>query len=169
MQFATRDIMADVLVRYPKINVVTHATDQNIDIVGENYDVAIRAHSDPLPDSTLVQRTLTPAPWFLFARSDANKTPQSPTDLQNHPSLFMMRTGVAPVWRLRHSSAGKGEVVVRLKPRVSASSRCPATSVAKKFDRENCGEFCPPGLPGTPQSRLSFQRGRAFCHRSASS
>src|SRR5215470_4592044 len=52
MQFAMRDIMADFLVRYSKINVVAHATDQNVDIVGENYDVAIRAHSDPLPDST---------------------------------------------------------------------------------------------------------------------
>ena len=75
MQFAMRDIVADFLVRYPKVNVVAHATDQNVDIVGENYDVAIRAHSDPLPDSTLVQRTLTPAPWFLFAGSaylDAN-------------------------------------------------------------------------------------------------
>jgi DNA-binding transcriptional LysR family regulator len=121
MQFAMRDIVADFLVRYPKVNIVAHATDQNVDIVGENYDVAIRAHSDLLPDSTLVQRTLTPAPWFLFAGSaylDGNKTPQSPKDLQNHPSLFMMRTGVAPVWRLRHSSDGKGEVVVRLKPRL---------------------------------------------------
>jgi len=97
MQFAMRDIVADFLMRYPKVNVVAHATDQNVDIVGENYDVAIRAHSDPLPDSTLVQRTLTLAPWFLFAGSgylDANKTPQSPKDLQNHPSLFMMRTGL---------------------------------------------------------------------------
>jgi DNA-binding transcriptional LysR family regulator len=67
LQFAMRDILSDFLVRYPKVNVVAHATDQNVDIVGENYDVAIRAHSDPLPDSTLVQRTLTPAPWFLFA------------------------------------------------------------------------------------------------------
>src|SRR2546428_14130142 len=69
MQFAMRDIVADFLVRYPKVNVVAHATDQNVDIVGENYDVAIRAHTDPLPDSTLVQRSLTPAPWFLFAGS----------------------------------------------------------------------------------------------------
>jgi DNA-binding transcriptional LysR family regulator len=121
MQFAMRDILADFLVRYPKVNVVAHATDQNVDIVGENYDVAIRAHSDPLPDSTLVRRTLTPAPWFLFAGSaylDANKTPQTPKDLQNHASLFMMRTGVAPVWRLRHSGDAKGEVVMRLKPRL---------------------------------------------------
>ena len=121
MQFAMRDIMADFLVRYPKVNVVAHATDQNVDIIGENYDVAIRAHTDPLPDSTLVQRTLTPAPWFLFAGSaylDANETPQTPQDLRGHPSLFMMRTGVAAVWRLRHTSKAKGEVVMRLMPRL---------------------------------------------------
>ena len=121
IQFAMRDMMPDFLVRYPKVNIVAHATDQNVDIVGENYDVAIRAHSDPLPDSTLVQRTLTPAPWFLFAGSaylDANKAPQTPRDLQNHPSLFMMRTGIAPVWRLRHTSKAKGEVVMRLTPRL---------------------------------------------------
>jgi DNA-binding transcriptional LysR family regulator len=121
MQFAMRDILADFLVRYPKVNVVAHATDQNVDIVGENYDVAIRAHSDPLPDSNLVQRTLTPAPWFLFAGSaylDANDAPETPEDLQKHPSLFMMRTGVAPVWRLRHSSKAKNEVVMPLMPRL---------------------------------------------------
>src|SRR5260221_105262 len=98
MQFAMRDIGAEFLLRHPKVNVVAHATDQNVDIVGENYDVAIRAHTDPLPDSTLVQRTLTPAPWFLFAGSaylDANETPQTPQDLRSHPSLFMMRSGLA--------------------------------------------------------------------------
>jgi DNA-binding transcriptional LysR family regulator len=121
MQFAMRDMMPDFLLRFPKVNVVAHATDQNVDIVGENYDVAIRAHSDPLPDSTLVQRRLTPAPWFLFAGSaylDANAAPQTPKDLRNHPSLFMMRTGVAPVWRLRHSNKSKREVVMRLTPRL---------------------------------------------------
>jgi DNA-binding transcriptional LysR family regulator len=120
MQFAMRDIVADFLVRYPKVNVVAHATDQNVDIIGENYDVAIRAHTDPLPDSTLVQRSLTPAPWFLFAGSaylDANETPHTPQDLRSHPSLFMMRAGLVPVWRLRHSRKAK-EVVVPLAPRL---------------------------------------------------
>ena len=119
MQFAMRDIVADFLLRYPKVNVVAHATDQNVDIVGENYDVAIRAHTDPLPDSTLVQRSLTPAPWFLFAGSaylDANETPQTPRDLRSHASLFMMRTGLTPVWRLRHSRKAK-EVIRPLAPR----------------------------------------------------
>jgi DNA-binding transcriptional LysR family regulator len=121
MQFAMREIVADFLVRYPKVNVVAHATDQYVDIVGENYDVAVRAHSEPLPDSTLVQRTLAPAPWFLFAGSaylDADQAPQTPQDLQKRPSLFMMRTGVAPVWRLRHSSKAKNEVVLPLAPRL---------------------------------------------------
>jgi DNA-binding transcriptional LysR family regulator len=121
MQFAMRDIVADFLVRYPKVNVVAHATDQYVDIVGENYDIAVRAHSDPLPDSTLVQRSLAPAPWFLFAGSaylDAGEAPQTPQDLQKRPSLFMMREGVPPVWRLRHSSKAKNEVVMPLTPRL---------------------------------------------------
>jgi DNA-binding transcriptional LysR family regulator len=121
MQFAMRGIMANFLVRYPKVNVVAHATDQYVDIVGENSDVAVRAHSDPLPDSTLVQRTLAPAPWFLFAGSaylDADEAPQTPQDLQKRPSLFMMREGVPPVWRLRHSSKAKNEVVMPLTPRL---------------------------------------------------
>ena len=121
MQFAMRGIMANFLVGYPKVNVVAHATDQNVDLVGENYDVAIRAHSDPLPDSTLVQRTLAPAPWLLFAGSvylDAHEEPQTPNDLQKHASLFMMRTGVAPIWRLRHGSKAKADTVIHLTPRL---------------------------------------------------
>lgn len=121
MQFAMRDMLPDFLNLYPKVNVVAHATDRIVDIVGENYDVAVRAHTNPLPDSNLVQRTLTPAPWFLFAGSaylDSNKAPETPRDLQKHPSLFMMRTGVAPVWRLRHSSKAKDQVVLPLAPRL---------------------------------------------------
>src|SRR5579863_7577870 len=121
MQFALRGTVADFLVQHPKVNVFAHATDQNVDIVGENYDVAVRAHSDPLPSSTLVQRTLAPAPWLLFAGTaylDAHEEPQTPKDLQNHASLFMMRTGVAPVWRLRHVAKAKAEAVIRLTPRL---------------------------------------------------
>jgi len=121
MQFAMRDIVPDFLLRYPKVNVVAHATDQNVDLIGENYDVAIRAHSEPLPDSTLVQRTLAQAPWLLFAGPAylaARDAPQTPEDLESHASLFMMRTGVAPVWRLRHASKAKAEAIVQLRPRL---------------------------------------------------
>jgi DNA-binding transcriptional LysR family regulator len=120
-QFAMREMVGDFLIRYPKVDLTVHATDRTVDIVGENYDVAIRAHSDPLPDSTLVRRTLAPAPWFLFAGAkylEAANPPKTPQDLMKHPALFMMRTGFAPAWRLRHSDKGKEELVGPLKPRL---------------------------------------------------
>jgi DNA-binding transcriptional LysR family regulator len=121
MQFAMRGVVTDFLVRHPKVSVVAHATDEYVDIVGENFDVAIRAHSDPLPDSTLVQRALTPAPWFLFAGAayiDANGPLDRPQDLVKHTSLFMMRTGVDPVWRLQRTGRRREEIVVPLTPRL---------------------------------------------------
>jgi DNA-binding transcriptional LysR family regulator len=121
MQFAMSDIIADFLIQHPKVNIVAHAADRTVDIVGENFDVAVRAHSDPLPDSNLVQRTLAPAPWFLFAGADylaRNGEPRTPQDLQSHPSLFMMRTGVTPIWRLRHSRQRRDEIVMPLTPRL---------------------------------------------------
>lgn len=121
MQFALREILAGFLLRYPKVNMVAHAIDRNVDIVGENFDVAIRAHSDPLPDSTLVQRDLAPAPWLLFAGSgflDATGAPRTPEDLRRCPSLFMMRTGVAPVWRLRRTGTAGNGLVIPLTPRL---------------------------------------------------
>lgn len=121
MQFAMREIVADFLEHYPKVNVIAHATDRNIDIVGENYDVAVRAHSNPLPDSNLYQRTLTPAPWHLFAGSaylDTVGAPLSPQDLRKHPSLFVLRAGVALVWQLRHSAKATERVVMPLAPRL---------------------------------------------------
>ena len=121
MQFALAEIIADFLAQHPKVNIVAHAADRNVDIVGENYDIAVRAHSEPLPDSNLVQRTLAPAPWFLFAGSAYVKehgAPKTPQDLQEHPSLFMMRTGVEPVWRLRHARQKRDEIVMPLTPRL---------------------------------------------------
>ena len=58
MQFAMCEIIADFLIRYPNVNMVAHATANLVDIVADNFDVAVRSHSGPLPDSTLVQRTL---------------------------------------------------------------------------------------------------------------
>ena len=121
MQFGLKGVIADFLTRHPKVSVVAHATDQMIDIVGENYDVAIRAHSVPLPDSTLVQRALAPAPWFLFAGAaylEAHPAIEAPQDLEGHGSLCMMRADVPPAWRLRHVSRTKADLTLPLSPRL---------------------------------------------------
>jgi DNA-binding transcriptional LysR family regulator len=135
MQFAMTEIISDFLIRYPKVNMIAHAIDRAVDIVGENFDIAIRAHSGPLPDSNLVQRTLASAPWFLFAGSDylsANGEPQKPQDLQDHPSLFMMRAGVDPVWRLRPTRQPKNEVLIPLTPRLMSDDEIGLQQAATK-------------------------------------
>nr|WP_239556497.1 LysR substrate-binding domain-containing protein [Dyella flava] len=121
MQFALDELVSSFLRRHPKVNVVAHATDDYVDIVGENFDVAIRGHSDPLPSSTLIQRTLAPVPWYLFAGAsylDAQKPLQTPQDLHKHPSLFMLRGDVTPMWRLRHSTKRGEGATVKLAPRL---------------------------------------------------
>ena len=122
MQFAMTGIINDFLIRYPKVNLVVHACDRLVDIVGENFDIIIKVHFGPLPDSNLVQRMLAPAPWFLFAGPDylaASVEPQQPEELRDHPSLCMMRTGVEPAWRLRPAGkAQEDEFVLPLTPRL---------------------------------------------------
>jgi DNA-binding transcriptional LysR family regulator len=123
MQFAMNGIINDFLIRYPKVNLVVHACDRLVDVVGENFDIAIKTHFGPLPDSSLVQRTLAPVPWFLFAGSGylaANAEIQQPQDLRDHPSLFMMRIGVEPVWRLRPAvnAQQEDEFVLPLTPKL---------------------------------------------------
>jgi DNA-binding transcriptional LysR family regulator len=120
-EFAMSEVVCDFLARYPLVNVIGCATDDFVDIVGQNYDVAVRAHSEPLPDSTLVARTLAPAPWHLFAGGgylDTHHVPRTPKDLAKHPSLFMMRLKGAPEWRLRRVNETGREVVLRLAPRL---------------------------------------------------
>jgi DNA-binding transcriptional LysR family regulator len=60
-------MLSDFIRRHPKVNVILHTSDDQVDIVGGSYDLAVRAHTGPLSDSMLVQRILAPAPWFLFA------------------------------------------------------------------------------------------------------
>jgi DNA-binding transcriptional LysR family regulator len=120
MQYAVSEVVPSFLLKYPKVEVVAHATNRFVDLIAERYDIAVRAHSDPLPDSTLVQQALAPAPWFLFAGSayvDAHRTPEAPRDLHQHPSLFMIRSGVVPLWRLRALRPRTEEVEVPLTPR----------------------------------------------------
>ena len=47
---------------YPRIQLMEYVTSRQIDLLAENFDVAIRAHSGALPDSTLVSRTLAGCP-----------------------------------------------------------------------------------------------------------
>lgn len=116
-QFALRDLLPAFIERYPKVKLIAHATDVMIDLVGEGYDLAIRAHTGALPSSTLVQRPLAPVPWCLFAGTAylaRHGQPQTPDELAHHKAISISREET-PAWHLRHASGE--EAVVAIEPR----------------------------------------------------
>jgi len=123
-QFALREILMNFMQDYPSINLVEQVTSRQVDLLAENIDVAIRAHSGALPDSTLVRRTLATAPWILVAGAEALKKkrlPQVPHDLEQFPCLAVWRANISPTWRLRAQSRAQGsrsEVILPLTPRL---------------------------------------------------
>lgn len=124
-QFALRDIVMQFLREHPKIDVVEHLTSRQVDLLAENFDVAVRAHSEALPDSTLVSRRLAVAPWILVAGTEYLKrtgTPKTPQELKRFPSLFVTRPNATPTWRLRLQAKARkgspGDVVQPAAPRL---------------------------------------------------
>ena len=103
-QFALREILMTFIQQHPKIQLVEYVTSRQVDLLAENFDVAVRAHSGALPDSALVSRTLAVAPWILVAATGSLKqgeSPKTPQDLKHFPSLFLWRANTTPAWRLR--------------------------------------------------------------------
>lgn len=96
---------------YPKIRLQIHVTDRFVDLVQEGFDIAVRSHFAPLPDSELVQRrmaveriTLVAAPDYLARRGE----PREPADLKDHDGLLVGPS--ATVWRLRHRDGREAQV-----------------------------------------------------------
>ena len=87
---------------FPKLRLVVHATDRFVDLVQEGFDIAVRSHFAPLPDSGLVQRRLRVQPILLVASPaylEARGTPVEPAELAEHEGLLVGPT--ATTWRLR--------------------------------------------------------------------
>jgi DNA-binding transcriptional LysR family regulator len=120
-QFALRDLLPNFMARYPKVRIVQYATDVQLDIVAEGFDLALRGHSSPLPNSTLVQRTVARVPWLLFAGPgylDRTGTPERPGDLARHDAIALARDSAA-TWRLQRAEAK--EVVIPIQTRFASN------------------------------------------------
>lgn len=121
MHFGLSDIMSSFLAKHPKVNLVAHASDRFVDIVKENFDVAIRGHSNPLPDSDLVQRTLATTNIMLFAGVNylaLHGEPTGPDELEAHAAVSMMRESPPGTWRLRHLGQEQADRIVTLNARL---------------------------------------------------
>jgi DNA-binding transcriptional LysR family regulator len=123
-QFAMPNMLLSFLARHPKIKLVQHSADANVDIVAGRYDLAIRLHFGDLPDSQLIRRPLADVPWHLFASPEYVSrigSPESPGDLNGYDVLFMNRENSDPVWDLRPEGEASQTTKVRLQPRLLAS------------------------------------------------
>jgi DNA-binding transcriptional LysR family regulator len=118
-QFALRGIVMDFIEAHPRISLVEYLTSRQIDLLAENFDVAVRAHSNALADSTLVSRKLAVAPWILVAGPHLFKLtekPKTPDDLKPFPCLFVWRANTRPAWRLE--GQGRIEALQPASPRL---------------------------------------------------
>lgn len=89
-QFAIKDIVSRFLSQNPEIEIIQQVTNHPVDLIESGIDLAIRAHTGPLPDSSLIQRHLAPAVWGLFASPTYLKeagTPLTPEQLSGHAGL----------------------------------------------------------------------------------
>ncbi|KGM31019.1 LysR family transcriptional regulator [Inquilinus limosus] len=110
-QFRLAGLLPALARAYPKIRLQLHVTDRFVDLVQEGFDIAVRSHFAPLPDSELLQRrmgveriALVAAPDYLARRG----TPAEPADLAEHDGLL---TGPSvTVWRLRHRDGPEEQV-----------------------------------------------------------
>lgn len=96
-------MLADFMVRNPRIEVHLEATNRRVDIISEAVDVAIRVRPPPLEESDLVMRVLAKRGQCLVASSallERLGAPQTPADLTRLPSLHHGAVQDEHVWNL---------------------------------------------------------------------
>lgn len=119
VQFGQRHVMpliVSFLRAYPEIVVDTLLSDSNVDLIGEEVDVAVRI--GPLVDSTLVARRVGEVGRYLLASPDylaRRGTPTKVSELASHDTIFIAARPLPAEWRL---AEGGHERILRLTPRL---------------------------------------------------
>ena len=119
VQFLLAPHLPALARQWPRLLIQLHASDRFVDLVQEGFDIAVRSHFAPLPDSELVQRSLMQeAVWLVAAPSllKANGTPRQPAQLSKHPGL--LTSADAAEWTLRRDDGSIERVT--LPPRMVA-------------------------------------------------
>lgn len=85
-------MLADFMIKYPRVVIQLEATNRRVDVLGEAVDVAIRVRPPPLEDSELVMRVLSDRGQSLVASLALTAEcgqPTTPDDLGAWPSLAL--------------------------------------------------------------------------------
>lgn len=90
--FVLNDMIPGFLQQYPRVNLIQDVSNRFVDPVAEGFDMVIRAHQAPLPDSSLIQKSLAQVSWGLFASPGylrEHGEPRHMADLEQHTRLLM--------------------------------------------------------------------------------
>lgn len=112
-QFTLAPHLKALSEKYPRLLLSLHVTDRFVDIVQEGFDLAIRSHQQPLPDSALVQRRLAVHDFFVVASPaylEKHGTPDDPDDLTSHRAIVARPSETS--WRLRAADGAIREAAV---------------------------------------------------------
>lgn len=121
-----------LVAAYPKLHVLLDVSDRYVDLVQEGFDIAVRSHFAPLPDSDLVQRPLAREPLILVAAPAylrAHPAPLEPADLAAHHGL--LSGPAAGTWRLARPADASPPVSVVPLPRATANESTVLSSLAE--------------------------------------
>ena len=115
-------MIAAFIARYPAVNVELDLSPRRVDLVAENFDIAIRMGDLP-DDATLAARRVTLQRFGLYASpcyTAVRGLPEHPDDLLNHDLLCLLSRGGGPLsWVL---TRGKLRWERELRARLTANS-----------------------------------------------
>lgn len=106
-------VLTDFARQHPNIHLEVDASNRRVDLVAENFDLAIRAGK--LNDSTLVARKLGEAPMILAAAPsylERKGRPRTVADLAKHDCILFRSVGGSILWTLTGPN-GAESVTVR--------------------------------------------------------
>jgi DNA-binding transcriptional LysR family regulator len=131
--------------RYPKVRIMLDVSDRFIDIVQEGFDIAIRNHFAPLPDTELVQRRIDYDPAWLVASPDFIREHGMPSRPEEANGLNgVVASSWETVWTLQDVHGTMAEVAPS--PRYIANETVCLLEAARAGLGVAClaGSFCAP-------------------------
>lgn len=110
-------MLTQFMAAYPEVELHLEATNRRVDVIAENFDVALRVRYLPIEPSELVMRKLDVSTQALVASPDLVPAPlESPADIHAFPSLALGGGQGQHMWNLEF--AGGRNVTVPHEPRL---------------------------------------------------
>lgn len=144
-QFRLAPVLPRLAASYPKVRIMLDVSDRFVDIVQEGFDIAIRNHFAPLPDTDLVQRRISFDPTCLVASVEYLREKGMPTRPEEVRGLDgLMASHTETVWRLQDAAGAVVEVAPS--PRYVANETISLLEAAKSGLGVAClaSTFCEP-------------------------